>query len=73
MINGNLELARAELERAIKNGRFRGSQLWNTCYQLGVLHSMLNDFEKAKEYFASAAIYEAYASGISRSLEVLPR
>lgn len=73
MIKGQLELARAELERTIKNGKGSGSQLWIACYQMGVLHLILHEYDKSRDFFASAAAYESFSSGLSRGFEVLPR
>jgi Tfp pilus assembly protein PilF len=73
-LQGRLELARAELERAAKGGRIRGHKIWHTCHQLALVYQSLNMEGKASEWFASALKHQSTAVPLTmlRGFEVLP-
>lgn len=69
------EIARAELERAVRGGRVRGNNVWFAWNTLGLVYQSLGDPSKACECFGLAMKYEksSFNGASLRGLEVLPK
>lgn len=74
-LQGNFEMARAELERACRGGRVRGAKVWNAWHQLAMVYQVLGESNRAVECFGAALERETVSVPLMslRGLEVLPR